>query len=75
MVKPEKYISVNPWPGDLRKYDHKLGNWCYIDKSHPELFLGDQQGAKKYQNIEKRFLRIGQKNGLAKNKPRNSKLS
>ena len=51
-----QYISTTPWPGKPTPDDYRLGpNW-YSDKKEPELYIGDQQGAKTVSKHREAFL-------------------
>lgn len=50
------YVSINPWPGMPGKEDYSLGGNWYSDRSDPDLFLADQQGAKTVSKHRRAFL-------------------
>ncbi|MCK0190296.1 nucleoside hydrolase-like domain-containing protein [Arenibacter sp. F20364] len=52
-----QYVSITPWPGKTNSTDYPVGPHWYSDKLEPELFLGDQQGAKTVSKHRKAFLR------------------
>lgn len=51
-----EYISVNPWPGEQKSGDILLGENWYGDKPDPELFYGEQQGARTVSKWREEFL-------------------
>jgi hypothetical protein len=51
-----EYVSTAPWPGKPSKDDFKLGKNWYGDMPNPELFLGEQQGAKTVSKHREAFL-------------------
>lgn len=50
------YISTAPWPGKPSKDDYLLGKNWYGDMPNPELFLGEQQGARTVSKHREAFL-------------------
>ncbi|MGA9651046.1 nucleoside hydrolase-like domain-containing protein, partial [Pedobacter sp.] len=50
------YVSVSPWPGKPNEDDFKVGAHWYSDRDKPELFLGDQQGARTISKYRSEFL-------------------
>ena len=51
-----QFVSTTPWPGKPNIDDYKLGDNWYGDKTEPELFLKDQQGAKTISKYRSEFL-------------------
>ncbi|NNE78455.1 MAG: DUF1593 domain-containing protein, partial [Pricia sp.] len=50
------YVSITPWPGVQSPDDYKLGTNWYSDRPDPELFIGEQQGAKTVAKHREAFL-------------------
>lgn len=51
-----QYISVTPWPGEVDPNDYVLGSNWYSDRLEPQLFIGEQQGAKTVSKYREAFL-------------------
>jgi hypothetical protein len=51
-----QFVSITPWPGDPAPDDYKLGTNWYSDRPEPELFVGEQQGAKTVSRHRREFL-------------------
>lgn len=51
-----QYISVTPWPGKVNSDDYILGSNWYSDRPEPQLFIGEQQGAKTVSKHREAFL-------------------
>jgi hypothetical protein len=51
-----QFVSITPWPGKTTPHDYQLGTNWYTDRPEPELFLGDQQGAKTVSKYREEFL-------------------
>jgi hypothetical protein len=51
-----EYVSTAPWPGKPSKNDFKLGKNWFGDLPNPELFLGEQQGARTISKHREAFL-------------------
>ncbi|SHI58750.1 nucleoside hydrolase-like domain-containing protein [Pseudozobellia thermophila] len=51
-----QYTSITPWPGKPSTDDYILGEHWYGDRREPELFIGEQQGARTVAKHRKAFL-------------------
>lgn len=51
-----QYQSIAPWPGKLGPKDYKVGDHWYTDRSDPQLFIDEQQGAKTISKHRQAFL-------------------
>ena len=51
-----QYISDTPWPGNFDQDDYMLGSNWYSDRSDPNLFIEEQQGAKTVAKYREAFL-------------------
>ena len=51
-----QFVSVNPFPGEIKSTDFKLGGNWFGDKTDINLFLGVQQGAKTVSKHRSAFL-------------------
>ncbi len=50
-----KFVSVNPWPGKENENNFTLNNW-WSDRSDPDLYLGEYQGAKTVSKWREEYL-------------------
>jgi hypothetical protein len=51
-----QFVSITPWPGKPGPDDYKLGKTWFSDRREPELFFGDQQGARTISKYREAFL-------------------
>ncbi|XOV91374.1 MAG: nucleoside hydrolase-like domain-containing protein [Bacteroidota bacterium] len=56
VIQEGQYVSENPWPGNEKEDDIKLGGSWYSDNPAPELFFGVQQGARTVSKWRSEFL-------------------
>lgn len=51
-----QFVSTTPWPGKGTPEDYPLGSNWYSDRSSPDLFIQEQQGAKTISKHREAFL-------------------
>lgn len=51
-----KFVSITPWPGKPGINDYILGSNWYGDRTEPDFFIDEQQGAKTVSKYRKEFL-------------------
>lgn len=51
-----QFVSTTPWPGKATTDDYPLGSNWYSDRSSPDLFIQEQQGAKTISKHREAFL-------------------
>ena len=51
-----QFVSIIPWPGKETPDEYKLGDSWFSDRPEPDLFLGEQQGARTVSRYREEFL-------------------
>lgn len=51
-----QFVSITPWPGKPAPDDYILGDSWFSDRPEPDLFLGEQQGARTISRYREEFL-------------------